>query len=74
MLDSSRSSAVSYADGWHVRLSAESIPVLSADVMCSQGYGIAVEPDWRRQIMRTIDMIELALLIIQVTLFVLRHL
>jgi hypothetical protein len=32
------------------------------------------ELGWRRHIMRTIDMIELALLIIQVTLFVLRHL
>ena len=31
------------------------------------------ELGWRRHIMRTIDMIELALLIIQVTLFVLRH-
>ena len=35
------------AGRWPCHLSAGSIPVLSADVMCPQGYGTAVEPDWR---------------------------
>ena len=73
VLDSSRSSAVSYADRWRVHLSAESIPVLSAvRVVTIYWFGIAVEPDWRRQIMRAITMIELIVLILQVILFVMK--
>jgi hypothetical protein len=73
VLDSSRSSAVSYADGWYVRLSAESIPVLSAVWLVTiYWFGTAVEPDWRRQIMRAITMIELIVLILQVILFVMK--
>ena len=40
--------------------------------MCLQGYGTAVEPDWKRKIMRAINMIELIVLILQVILFVMK--